>query len=143
MKVIIVSIHTLLAFAMLLSFPTVESMGGKWDPPCMLKRRNMAQNDPLMVPTQSKLVEKDDGISAEVADEKGRVISSRSNYLVPLNAMTYFVNVTFITVFILGSCKGEGIQCWIAGPPPQCCGNLMCSPTKARTGGSGVCRKGI
>jgi len=57
MKVIIVLFHTLFAFSMLLSFPTVES-------------RNMAQNDPLMIPTQSKLVEKDDGISVKVADEK-------------------------------------------------------------------------
>ena len=79
MKVISVSIHALLVFSMLLSFPTVEIMGGKWHPPCIMKRRNMAQNDPLMIPTQSKLVEKDDGISVKVADEKGKVIGSRSS----------------------------------------------------------------
>ena len=67
MKVIIVLFHTLFAFSMLLSFPTVES-------------RNMAQNDPLMIPTQSKLVEKDDGISVKVADEKGKIIGSSSSY---------------------------------------------------------------
>ena len=81
MKVIIVSIHSLLAFSMLLFFPTVESMGGRWDPPCMMKRRNMAQNDPIMVPTQSKLVEKDDVISVENTDEKGKVIGRRTSCL--------------------------------------------------------------
>ena len=79
MKVIIVSIHALLVLSMLISFPTVESMGGRWDPPCMMKRRNMAQNDPLMVPTQSKLVEKDNVISVEVTDEKGKVTGRRNS----------------------------------------------------------------
>ena len=78
MKLIIVSIHTLFAFSMLLSFPTVESRGRVF---CVKSRRNMAQNDLLMVPTQSKLVEKDDGISVKVADEKGKVIGSRSSFL--------------------------------------------------------------
>ena len=141
MKVIIVSIHTLFAFSMLLSFPTVESNGRVR---CIMSRRNMAQNDLLMVPTQSKLVEKDDGISVKVADEKGKVIGSRSSYLALSMAMIYFVIVTFITAFILGVCKGQGMQCWIGGPPHhQCCGDLNCFPTQTRTGGNGVCRKGI
>ena len=69
MKVIIVLFHTLFAFSMLLSFPTVESWFGSLS--CVDSRRNMAKNDPLMIPTQSKLVEKVDGISVKVVDEKG------------------------------------------------------------------------
>ena len=57
--------------------------------------------------------------------------------------MIYFVIVTFITAFILGVCKGKGMQCWIGGPPPQCCSDLTCSPTQTRSGGYGVCRRGI
>jgi len=78
MKVIIVLFHTLFAFSMLLSFPTVECWLGKvyWSG----ERLNMTQNDPLLIPTQSKLVEKDDGISAKVADKKGKIIGRRSSY---------------------------------------------------------------
>jgi len=68
MKVIIVLFHTLFAFSMLLSFPTVESWLGRVY--SVGKRLNMTQNDPLMIPTQSKLAKKDDGISVKVADEK-------------------------------------------------------------------------
>ena len=81
MKVISVSIHALLVFSMLLSFPTVEIMGGKWHPPCIMKRRNMAKNDPLMIPTQTEQFEKDDVISVEVTDKKGKVIGRRTSYL--------------------------------------------------------------
>ena len=81
MKLIIVSIHTLFAFSILLSFSTVESWFGSLS--CVDSRRKMAQNDPFMIPTQSKLVEKDDGISFKVVDEKGKVIGSRSSFFKP------------------------------------------------------------
>ena len=61
--------------------------------------------------------------------------------------MIYFGIVTSGTAFIIGFCKGQGMQCVIGGPPPQCCGYLNCSPTQTRpsgfVGGYGVCSRGI
>ena len=89
MKVIIVSIYTVLAFSMLSSFPTVDS--GYFNfLYCLMERRSMGRNDPQMIPTQSKLVEKDAGISVDVRNEKGKVIDRISWYSTNLNIVKIF-----------------------------------------------------
>ena len=57
-----------------------------------------------------------------------------------------FLTNKFINIILLGFCKGQGMQCVIGGPPPQCCGYLNCSPTQTRptgfVGGYGICSRG-
>merc|ERR1712136_360535 len=79
MKVIIVSIYTVLAFLMLSSFPTVDS--GYFNfLYCLMERRSMGRNDPQMIPTQSKLVEKDS--KTDVAPEQhGRMVNQKKYHI--------------------------------------------------------------
>merc|ERR1712126_659477 len=104
MKVIIVSIYTVLAFLMLSSFPTVDS--GYFNfLYCLMERRSMGRNDPQMIPTQSELVEKDAGISVDVRNEKdsktdvapeqhGRMVNQKKYHIIKSKIVRSIKNLT-------------------------------------------------
>ena len=103
MKLPIVSIHKFFLFSFLLSFPKVESMGGRWYPACMAKRRSMAQSDLLMVPTQSKQVENDYEIPSVVTYEKNKLIESKASIKTKTWSFIKFDNILAASITCLES----------------------------------------
>ena len=82
MKTTTIFIFTLALFLFLISIPTVKSARGSRT--CIVGRVKKGMNNPLMIPTNRPVVEKDNVLepqTAEMIDEDEALLEERTNFL--------------------------------------------------------------